>query len=281
MKKGAYSVGCAGFHRRFVKAKQDSLFLLLTTFVTLNGYVLKRTKKNFLPVNRGGKLISIYDCDMEQKGRGIMRLIRAGVHFYVIGLIILTLGIALTIQSSMGASPFDALLVGLHRTFGLTVGSFEIIVGLTMVLGNALAEKKRPEFFALITSFVTGVGIDTWLFLLGDIVVPVTWYGEWAALLAGTILMALGVSFYLQSKIAPNPMDRSMLVISNLTGWGVSYSRAAISVVLVILAVVFDGAIGIGTLINALFSGMIISFFLPYVRMLKNGHRKHSEDFVS
>ncbi|HLS08766.1 YitT family protein, partial [Lentibacillus sp.] len=194
-----------------------------------------------------------------------MRLIRAGVQFYLIGLIILTLGISLTIQSTMGASPFDALLVGLHRTFGLTVGSFEIVVGLTMVLGNALAEKKRPEFFALITSFVTGIGIDTWLFLLGDIVTPVTWYGEWAAMLLGTILMALGVAFYLQSKIAPNPMDRSMMVVSNLTGWNVSYSRAAISTVLVILAFIFGGAIGIGTLINALFSGVIISFFLPYV----------------
>ncbi|QKY68349.1 YitT family protein [Lentibacillus sp. CBA3610] len=210
-----------------------------------------------------------------------MRLIRAGVHFYLTGLIILTFGIALTIESTMGASPFDALLVGLHRTFGLTVGSFEIIVGLTMILCNALAAKKRPEFFALITSFVTGIGIDTWLFLLGDIVTPVTWYGEWAALLIGTILMALGVAFYLQSTIAPNPMDRSMLVISNLTGWNVSYSRAAISIVLVILAVSFGGAVGIGTLINALFSGVIISFFLPYVNMLKRGNRKRGENLVS
>ncbi|SFE04376.1 hypothetical protein SAMN05216238_107178 [Lentibacillus persicus] len=206
-----------------------------------------------------------------------MRLMRAGVHFYLTGLIILTLGIALTIQSTMGASPFDALLVGLHRTFGLTVGSFEIVVGLTMILGNALAERKRPEFFALITSLVTGIGIDTWLFLLREVVVPVTWYGEWGALLAGTVLMALGVAFYLQSDIAPNPLDRSMLVISSLTGWNVSYSRAAISVVLVILAISFGGAVGIGTLINALFGGFIISFFLPYVKMLKTSHRKHKE----
>ncbi|ALX48892.1 YczE/YyaS/YitT family protein [Lentibacillus amyloliquefaciens] len=210
-----------------------------------------------------------------------MRLIRAGVHFYLTGLIILTLGIALTIQSTMGASPFDALLVGLHRTFGLTVGSFEIVVGLTMVLGNALAERKRPEFFALITSLVTGIGIDTWLFLLEGVVAPITWYGEWSALLAGTILMALGVAFYLQSDIAPNPLDRSMLVISSLTGWNVSYSRAAISVVLVILAISFSGAVGIGTLINALFGGFIISFFLPYVRILKNSLRKRRENMVS
>ncbi|HLS09122.1 MAG TPA: YitT family protein, partial [Lentibacillus sp.] len=61
----------------------------------------------------------------------------------------------------------------------------------------------------------------------------------------------------------------------------VSYSRAAISTVLVILAFIFGGAIGIGTLINALFSGVIISFFLPYVRMFKSERRKHGEHVVS
>lgn len=195
-----------------------------------------------------------------------MRLIRAGIHVYLLGLIILTLGIALTIQSMLGASPYDALLVGLYRTFGLSVGTWEIAVGFMMIIGNAIAERRKPEFFALITSFVTGIGIDSWLFLLGNRVMPATWIGQWTALLLGLVLMALGVAFYLRSNIAPNPMDRSMLVVSKLTGWDVSYSRAAVNIALVSLALLFGGAIGIGTLINALFSGLLISFFLRYVK---------------
>ncbi|SDQ76997.1 hypothetical protein SAMN05216232_3696 [Virgibacillus subterraneus] len=210
-----------------------------------------------------------------------MRLIRAGIHFYLIGIFILTLGIALTIQSALGASPFDALLVGLHRTFGLTIGSWEIVVGLSMVLCNAVAEKKRPEYFAILTSLVTGIGIDTWLFILGDFIVPGTWFGQSIALGLGIILIGLGVAFYLQSDIAPNPMDRSMLIVSNLTGWKVTYSRAFISGGLVILAFFFNGAIGIGTLINALISGVVISFFLPYVKVLKFHERRHGKDLAS
>lgn len=205
-----------------------------------------------------------------------MRLIRAGFQFYIIGIIILTLGIALTIQSTLGTSPFDALLVGLHRTFGLTVGSWEVVVGLTMVLGNALAVRKRPEYYAIVTSLVTGIGIDSWLFLLGDLVIPATWIGQSICLGLGIIFTGIGVASYLQSNFAPNPMDRSMLVVSELTGWNVSYSRALISVVLVAVAYLFDGAIGIGTLINALISGVLISFFLPYVeaiRLRKQGNR--------
>ncbi|WP_234028593.1 YczE/YyaS/YitT family protein [Lentibacillus sp. Marseille-P4043] len=210
-----------------------------------------------------------------------MRLIRAGIHFYCVGIIILTLGIALTIQSTLGASPFDSLLVGLHHTFGLTVGSWEIVVGLTMVIGNALAEKRRPEYLALVTSLVTGVGIDSWLFGLGELVDPSTWVGQSICLVLGIIFIGMGVAAYLQSNFAPNPMDRSMLVVSRMTGWNVTYSRALISIVLVILAYFFDGAIGIGTLINALFSGVIISFFLPYVKTIKKAIHKQGEHLAS
>lgn len=210
-----------------------------------------------------------------------MRLVRAGLHFFLVGIVILTLGIALTIQSMLGTSPFDSLLVGLNRTYGLTVGSWEIVVGGSLVLCNALAERKKPEYFALLTSFITGIGIDSWLFIVGDWIVPETWVGQSVCLGLGIIFTCIGVSFYLQSKIAPNPMDRSMLVISELTGLNVSYSRALISVVLVGLAFLFDGAIGIGTLINALFSGVLISIFLPFTKKLNDGVEKRVQRAIT
>ncbi|MCT2535953.1 YitT family protein [Aquibacillus koreensis] len=199
-----------------------------------------------------------------------MRFIREGFLFFVSGILILTLGIALTIQSTLGASPFDALLVGLHRTFGLTIGSWEIVVGLTMVLCNALAEKKKPEYLALLTSLITGAGIDFWLFLIRGWIEPSSWIGQYICLTLGILLTGVGVATYLQSKFAPNPLDRSMLVMSKLTGWSVTYSRACISLVLVVLAFFFDGAIGIGTLINALVTGALITYFIPYVKRFRN-----------
>ena len=94
------------------------------------------------------------------------RLFKMGVHYYIIGLVILSFGIALAVESMLGTSPFDALLVGLYRTFGLTIGSWEVVVGFVMIVGNALAERKRPEYFAFITSLITGIGIDSWLVIL-------------------------------------------------------------------------------------------------------------------
>lgn len=175
----------------------------------------------------------------------------------------------------LGTSPFDALLVGLYRTFGLTVGSWEIIVGFTMVVGNALAERKRPEYFALITSLVTGIGIDSWLYFLEMWVVPDTWVGQWICLILSIILTGIGVAIYLQSDIAPNPVDRSMLIVSKHTGWNLTYSRTSINVLLVIVAFLFGGAIGIGTLFNAVFSGIFIHLLIPYfARYRKSGLKR-------
>ena len=198
-----------------------------------------------------------------------MRLLRVGIHFYISGLIILTLGIALTIQSTLGTSPFDALLVGLNRTFGLTIGSWEIVVGGTMILCNALIERKKPEYYAFITALVTGIGIDAWLFILQNWVVPQAWLSQTICLLLGILLTSIGIATYLQSQFAPNPMDRSMLVLSKLMGWSVSRARVWINITLVIIAFLFGGSIGIGTLINALFSGMLIGFFLPYASAMR------------
>ncbi|MBN9653393.1 YitT family protein [Halobacillus sp. GSS1] len=178
---------------------------------------------------------------------------------------ILTLGIALTIQSKLGASPFDALLVGLYRTYGLTIGSWEIVVGFSMIVFNSIAEKRRPDLIALFTSALTGAGIDFWVHTIKGWIEPETWIAQYACLLLGLVILSLGIAVNLQADFAPNPFDRMMLVLRNLTGMSVSYSRAAISLVLVIIAAFFGGAIGMGTLIIATVSGFVIHSFMNHL----------------
>ena len=67
----------------------------------------------------------------------VKRLIKMKYVFYVLGILILTLGISFTIQSDLGTSPFDALLVGLSLNVGLTVGSWEIIIALLLICCNS------------------------------------------------------------------------------------------------------------------------------------------------
>lgn len=194
-----------------------------------------------------------------------MKRIYMRAFYYTIGIVIMTLGIALTIQSALGTSPFDALLVGLHRTFGLTIGSWEIVVGFSMIVFNAIAERRRPELLALATSLLTGVFIDIWVFTIRDTIHPDLFSTQLICVISGMLIAGFGIALNLQADFAPNPFDRMMLVVSKLTGWNVSISRALISIGLVILAFFFGGAIGIGTVIITLFSGPIIHAFMVQI----------------
>lgn len=191
--------------------------------------------------------------------------------FYVVGILILTLGISLTIQSKLGTSPFDALLVGLSKNVGLTVGSWEIILALLLIGSNSLLARKRPEILGLVTALITGIGIDMWLFLLHDIVSPDLWFSQAVCFTTGLVVVGLGTATYLHTNFAQIPVDRLTLIIKELTRKTVFFSRTLIYILFLMLAIIFNGPIGVGTLLTVCLGGYILHFFMPITgRILDN-----------
>ncbi|MGY4795814.1 YczE/YyaS/YitT family protein [Lysinibacillus fusiformis] len=191
--------------------------------------------------------------------------------FYVVGILILTLGISLTIQSNLGTSPFDALLVGLSKNVGLTVGSWEIILALLLICSNSLLARQRPEILGLITAFITGIGIDMWLFLFHDVITPDIWYSQAVCFVIGLVVVGLGTATYLHTNFAPIPVDRLTLIIKELTKKTIFFSRTAIYLLFLVLAIICKGPIGIGTLLTVCLGGFILHFFMPITgRILDN-----------
>lgn len=187
------------------------------------------------------------------------------------GILILTLGISLTIQSKLGTSPFDALLVGLSKNVGLTVGNWEIILALLLIGSNSLLARQRPEILGLVTALITGIGIDMWLFLLHDIVSPDLWFSQAVCFTIGLVVVGLGTATYLQTNFAPIPVDRLTLIIKELTRKTVFFSRTLIYILFLMLAIIFNGPIGVGTLLTVCLGGYILHFFMPITgRILDN-----------
>ncbi|EFI67880.1 YyaS [Lysinibacillus fusiformis ZC1] len=191
--------------------------------------------------------------------------------FYVVGILILTLGISLTIQSKLGTSPFDALLVGLSKNVGLTVGSWEILLALLLIGSNSLLARTRPEILGLLTALITGIGIDIWLFLLHDVVSPDLWFSQAVCFITGLVIVGLGTATYLHTNFAPIPVDRLTLIIKELTRKTVFFSRTLIYILFLMLAIIFNGPIGVGTLLTVFLGGYILHFFMPITgRILDN-----------
>lgn len=186
--------------------------------------------------------------------------------FYVVGILLLTFGISLTIQSDLGTSPFDALLVGLSKSVGLTVGSWEVIIALIIVGCNSLLQKQRPEVLGLLTALITGIGIDMWLFLLHNFVTPELWYSKIVYFSIGLVVISLGTATYLQTNFAPIPVDRLTFIIQKLTRTNIFLARTFIYLVFLIMAMILHGPIGIGTLLTVCFGGLLLNYFMPVTK---------------
>ncbi|GAB1805888.1 YczE/YyaS/YitT family protein [Priestia megaterium] len=185
---------------------------------------------------------------------------------YVGGILLLTLGIALTIQSNLGASPFDALLVGLSLNVGLSVGSWEMILASVLICVNALLSKQKPEVLGLLTAFITGLGIDVWLFLLESWAPFEMWYSKLCCFGIGLIIIGVGTSAYLHTNFAPIPIDRLTLIIQRLVKTNLFLARTLIYFTFLLAAMILNGPIGVGTLLTVFLGGMLLNFFMPITK---------------
>jgi uncharacterized protein len=186
--------------------------------------------------------------------------------FYVVGILLLTLGISFTIQSDLGTSPFDALLVGLANHVGFTVGTWEIIIALIVIGCNSFLKKQKPEILGLLTACITGISIDMWLILLENLFIPELWYSKVIYFGIGLIAIGLGTALYLHTNIAPIPVDRLTLIIQELTRTNLFYSRTFIYLIFLLMALIIKGPIGVGTLLIVCLSGLILNYFMSFTR---------------
>lgn len=185
---------------------------------------------------------------------------------YAGGILLLTLGIALTIQSSLGASPFDALLVGLSLNVGLSVGSWEMILASVLICVNALLSKQKPEVLGLLTALITGLGIDVWLFLLESWAPFEIWYSKLCCFGIGLIIIGVGTSAYLHTNFAPIPIDRLTLIIQKLVKTNLFLARTLIYFTFLLAAMILNGPIGVGTLLTVFLGGVLLNFFMPITK---------------
>lgn len=185
--------------------------------------------------------------------------------FYGLGILILSLGISLTIQSGLGTSPFDALLVGLSKEVGLTVGSWEVLISVLLLFCNAILTRKKPLLLGLITAFITGIGIDLWLFVVKNTIYLNALLSKLICFGIGLVLIGLGTAIYLQTKFASTPIDHLTLIIRDLSKRTILFSRTLVYALFLVLAIIFKGPIGIGTLLTVCLGGMILHVFMPIV----------------
>lgn len=178
---------------------------------------------------------------------------------FFLGVAVMSFGIALMIRAELGIAPWDVLHVGLQMHFGLTVGTWTIIMGLLLVTASALIAKELPKSGAFLNMIFVGIFVDIFLILLGT---PESIQGQTIMLVTGILIMGFGIGVYISPRMGAGPRDSVMLAVSEKTGISVARVRAVMEVSVLIIGWLLGGPVFIGTLLFSVTIGHISGFSL-------------------
>jgi len=179
----------------------------------------------------------------------------------------MSLGIVLMIISNFGVSPWDVLHVGLYYQLGLSIGTWSVLVGVTILGSSAILMKKWPQYGAYLNMILIGVFIDMFM-LLPFLTEPNSLLGTIIMFFIGMLLYSYGMGIYLSAKLGAGPRDSFMLAMQEKTGWKVSTVRRIMEIAVLFVGWLLGGPVFIGTLIFSVAIGTFIGFALPQCQQL-------------
>lgn len=186
--------------------------------------------------------------------------------FYLIGLMIMSLGITMIIKGEdIGVNAWDVLNIALYKTIGLSIGSWVIITGLIIVVFTSLMYRSFPKIGTWLNMLLTGVFIDFFYWLLPD---TDSFSFQLIYFIAGIFVLSFGTGMYISPNLGSGPRDGLMMWIVEKLGGSIKIARMSIELIVAVIGWILGGPFGIGTVIIAVGSGYIVQFALPYCQVL-------------
>jgi uncharacterized membrane protein YczE len=180
----------------------------------------------------------------------------------LIGIVVLALGIACTLDARLGVSPYDVLHQGLADLTGLSFGTVVVLLGLVILV--AWIPLGQPfGLGTIVNALSVGPLVDLWL----DVLPHADGLGwRWALLVGGIVAAALGVGFYIGAGLGPGPRDGLMTGIA-AKGFELWIVRTALELAALGTGWALGGDVGVGTVLFALAIGPLGHFFLARLHL--------------
>jgi uncharacterized membrane protein YczE len=174
-----------------------------------------------------------------------------------VGIVLLGIGIALTLEARLGISPFDVLHQGIARQTGLSIGTVVILVGLAILL-LWIPLRQRLGVGTVINALTVGALIDLGVWLLPA---PDALAVRWLYLTGGIVVTGLGMGLYISAGLGPGPRDGLMTGIA-ARGHPIWLVRTGLEATALVIGWGLGGDVGIGTVVFAFSIGPIGHYFI-------------------
>ena len=188
---------------------------------------------------------------------------------FVIGLFIMSLGVAFSIVSTLGTTPISSISYSLALITNINIGITTFIFNAALILIQFLILRKRfhkKRLLQLINCVLFGYFTDLALYIVGFIPFDSSILMCTAFLIACIFLTALGIFIYMPANIAPLPGEGCVESVAIVTGWRFSTIKIGFDAAMVIISLIMCGlwytnilgAVNVGTIISAFMVGFTL-----------------------
>lgn len=182
--------------------------------------------------------------------------------YALFGVILIGAGAALMLVGGVGVDPFTAMNEGLSERLGLSLGPVQLVVNLLLLTVVFFTGRHMIGLGTVINMVLVGFLIS-WFSALFSAVLPEAnslWI-QAIYLLVALLIFDFGVSAYICAGSGTAPYDAIAPIVVERMGWAYRYVRWVQDIVVVIIALVLAGPVGLATVITAFFNGPLIEFF--------------------
>lgn len=187
---------------------------------------------------------------------------------YLMGLFIMTLGVSMSVKSNLGVSPVSSIPYTITCITGLEMGKATIVFHIVLVVLQILILRgafQIKNLLQVVVGVVFGYFTTFSNYLFSFLPTTDNMVIRLGMMLVSTVLIAIGIFFYLTSDIVPLAGEGAMKAISDKTNIvfnkvkiGFDISMVVISLIACLTVLRQFGSVGIGTVIAAVLVGAVL-----------------------
>lgn len=190
---------------------------------------------------------------------------------FIIGLMILVLGVIICKRSGIGMDPFNAMCIGLAELLHVSSGTVMLVGNVSLLAIVWFTFRELIGFATIFMAFGFGVIFDIY-----QQVIPASWFTSdsfWGSLLIfflGVLVMTNGIALYMESQLGFAVYDCIAYIGEKYFKKPPFMIRMIADFTFAIIGYLVGGPIMIGTVILATSVGPFIEFFRKlYERLLE------------
>lgn len=180
----------------------------------------------------------------------------------LLGFFLVALGIFLMRQSHLGLNPWGTFHDGVSKLSGLRYGTVTQLTGLVIIL-LSLILKIKPGVGTILNMILIGQTINL-IEILDFIPLANNIILRFVYLIGGLWLLSFGLYYYMTAKLGAGPRDGLMIGLVKLTPFNVTLIKTTIEISALLVGYLLGGAVGVGTIIAALLSGVFLNTILVW-----------------